>query len=251
MPFRGGSVTAYDQSGRPEMINAGNTNEYKSAHAPTWGRPRELARPHREGDIMKTNAKLAATAAVLSVAASASAAPPGSDPPPDSFPVTVINDQTEPVPVEGEVTGSVAVTSVPAALTDRLDLVLDGLEDLNEAVQATGQPRASYAEYLKFDEGPCGGPTLCSPPTERYFSQPVWASFIAISTENDDGFIEFYSGPEAQVPVLRFGHPNRQLPGVITATLPQAVRISYVKFACRNDLEDCEVAISVIGDIAQ
>ena len=74
-----------------------------------------------------------------------------------------------------------------------------------------------------------------------------------LQPENDDGFIEFVSEtvPPIPPPVLRFGHRNRQLPGVITATLPQAVRVSAVRFYCGNDVEDCEVAISVIGDIAQ
>ena len=142
---------------------------------------------------MKTTIKLAAIATAVSVAFSVRAAPPDSGVPPDSFPVTIINDQTEPVPVEGEVTGSVDVSSVPSTLTDRLDLVLDELDELNQAVQTTSQPRAGYVEFLRFDEDGCGGPTLCAPPIQRFFSQPIWASFITISTENDDGFIEFYS----------------------------------------------------------
>ena len=198
---------------------------------------------------MNKTLALAAFVTAASAAFPAHAAPPHPTPP-DSFPVTVINDETNPVPVEGEVSGSVDVTSVPSALTDRLDLVLDELDDLNQAVQATGHPRASYAEYLQFQQEGCGG-QLCAPPPVREFSQPIWASFIAISTENDDGFIEFFSEYPAPIPVLRFGHRNRQLPGVITAPLPQAVRVSHVSFFCNNVVEDCEVAISVIGDIAQ
>lgn len=204
---------------------------------------------------MKATVTLAGIAAAILIASSAHAEPPGS--PPDSFPVTVINEQSEPIPVAGEisaeVSGSVGVTSVPSTLTDRLDLVLDGLDELNEAVQATSQPRASYVEYLRFEQEQ-NGCSLCNPaPGPRPFEsgQSIWASFITVSTENDDGFIEFYSEIGAPVPVLRFGHRNGSLPAVITATLPQAVLVSAVRFFCGNDAEDCEVAISVVGDLAQ
>jgi hypothetical protein len=188
------------------------------------------------------------------ITASASAEPGKGEGPPD-FPVTVTNDESNPVVVSGDVTadvsGSVDVSSVPETLTGRLDLVLDELEDLNDAVQATSQPRAGYAEYVRFNQN-ANNCSLCDPrPPQKSLSQPLWASFITVNTENDDGFIEFFNEFGAEIPVLRFGHRNRQLPGVITATLPQAIKISSYSFYCGNQLEDCEVAISLIGDLAQ
>lgn len=183
-----------------------------------------------------------------------------------SAPVTVVNDSSRAIPVSGEVTasvsGAVEVSSVPATLTDRIDLVLDRLEDIGEAAGAAGQSRANYARTLRYDvRSNGGGPTLppapCLPeetgPENQVLDRTVWASFIAISTENDDGFIHFCTDPalccEASGAVLRFGHNDRQLPAVITATLPQAVPIRSIRFFCRNNVEDCEVAISIVGTV--
>jgi len=62
----------------------------------------------------------------LGAAATVVAAP--GDKAPDSALVTVTNDATQPIPVAGEVaasvSGTVEVSSVPATLTDRVDLVL-------------------------------------------------------------------------------------------------------------------------------
>ena len=190
--------------------------------------------------------------------ASAVSADPGNGNGPPEFPVTVTNDEGNPVVVSGDVTaevsGSVDVASVPSTLTDRLDLALDELEDLNDAVQATSQPRASYAETIRFDREP-NDCSLCNPaPGFRPLSQPMWVSFITISTENDEGFFRFFSEPEqccdAVDAALQFGHRD-QLTSLITAPLPQALKISGFYFFCGNNAEDCEVAISLIGDVAQ
>jgi len=172
--------------------------------------------------------------------------------------VTVINDSTQPIPVAGEVSASVSgaieVSSLPAALTDRIDLTLDRLDEIREAVGASGYPRANYARTFRYDLPATGGILLPDPPTGNehlILAGTVWASFITVSTENDDGWVQFYSDPalccDAENAVLRFGHDDRQLPSVITAALPQAIPIRSIRFFCTNNAEDCEVAISIIG----
>lgn len=185
-----------------------------------------------------------------------------------SAPVTIVNDATQPIPVSGEVSASVSgaieVSSVPATLTDRIDLVLDRLEDISDAAGATGQSRSNYATTLRYDLRSNGGggslpPVPCLPgdtaPEHVILDRTVWASFVSISTENDDGFVHFCADPaqccEPSGAVLRFGHNDRQLPAVITATLPQAVPIRSIRFFCRNNVEDCEVAISIVGTVDQ
>lgn len=184
----------------------------------------------------------------------------GADKTTGSAPVTIVNDASHPIPVAGEVsasvTGPIEVSSVPAELTDRIDLVLDRLEDIRDAAGASGHPRANYARTFRYDLPTTNGIFLPDPPTGNehlILDRTVWASFITISTENDDGYVHFYSDParccEASDAVLRFGHRARQLPSVITAPLPQAVPIRSIRFVCTNSVEDCEVAISIVGTV--
>jgi hypothetical protein len=79
---------------------------------------------------------------------------------------------------------------------------------------------------------------------------PVVASLLTVSSENDDGNMVFCVNPfPCTGQGLEVGARN-ELPAVITLPLPQPVKVYGFRFFCGNAVEDCEIAVSVVGDLS-
>jgi len=190
---------------------------------------------------MKITAKLAAIVIAISITSSANAAPPGSDAPPDSFPVTVINDQTNPVPVAGdvsaEVSGSIDVTSLPEALSEQLNTLTLLVAQI--APKEADFVR-TYGDFVDARQG-----------WEQAFGGTVLISLIVISTENDRG--KFYVCMDESADcyfansVFELGSQNMTWPHSLVIPFAQPIPVTNFSWRCDNAVEQCEITVNVVG----
>jgi hypothetical protein len=190
----------------------------------------------------------------VSVACQAFSAPPADEtfPPPIAVDTYVINDESSPVPVSGDVSvtgevdlgGAVDVGSVPESLTQQLDTLIDEVKALKDEVGDV-DTQAKPANYFKSFQNTGFGGTW-----EVDLDVPVQVSFITISAENDSGKAVFFS-PYDGVGPLRFGSYGKEFPAVLVAPLPQPVLIDKFTFYCSNTVENCEVSVTLVGTMTQ
>jgi hypothetical protein len=184
---------------------------------------------------------------VLLVACVAAASPPTPD-------VNVVNGADDPIPVSGEisaeVSGRVAVDDVPDELTDRMDMVLDRLEELIDKEAA--QPAVAdfvRQRYLEADN---------SGAVDYQIEKLVAVSTLLISAENDK--LVFLGCKDATAPCfgdypsVRLGSVDQQFPGVIAINFPNPVPLQKFRVRCYNggDIDgNCEVHLTIVGMVLE
>jgi hypothetical protein len=185
--------------------------------------------------------------AVLLLGVSAQAAQTPTAPP--VVEAEIVNDSFSPIPVTGEVnatisedvevTGSVEVETLPQSFDSKMDELIDAVETSDQPAPATFVRDYSRREITALSAW------------NVEFDAPVTASLLTMSSENDSGRISYCTQPlPTCVPVIQIGVLN-ELPNVVVLPLTQPVVVYGFRFFCGNTVQDCEIAVSVVGDLAE
>ena len=171
--------------------------------------------------------------------------------------VNIVNGSESPVPVSGKidaaVVGSISVDDVPDELTDRLDLVLDRLDDLVTA-KPSGPQIADFVRSRRIVVDNSGT-------TEYQLEQRVAVSALTISAENDklifaacENIAQTCFGNESIDGSIRVGSEDQQFPGVIVMNFPNPIPVQKFRFVCKNGGDvagNCEIYLSVVGMVLE
>jgi hypothetical protein len=195
-------------------------------------------------------AVFALTGLFLGTLGTASAAPPTPE-------IIVVNDSANAIPVTGDVvatlSGAVAVDDVPDELTDRLDLILDRLENLSG--QATGtMPVANYVRY--HSAATAEGDALTFLFNRRVAIRSVLISsdddkivtYLCDTPAPDDCFTSLSSSTG-----ISFGSADFVESTESVVNFPLAVPAQSVKVTCREagDGGVCQYNVAILGRIME
>ena len=172
--------------------------------------------------------------------------------------VVIDNNSSEPVPVVGDVnvtgevdlTGAVDVGSIPDSLTEQIDTLIEKVDNMNDAlINSQGQP-ASYVKNFSFETSAIGSKSFRLFDYDLYGDNAfVMVSTMTISAENDSGYIRLVcaGGPGSSCNDMYIGSPDKEFPGVLVLPFPQPVPMKSFQWSCKNNVEDCEIRVSVVG----